>query len=99
MHVPREDVKVCTQCGADVVEAITSKKQAGEPVKVLLEVDEDQLNETPSKQWVLSQRDGRYFAGQPLSKNQRAGMIASGVRFHLSHAAACADHKAKNRHR
>lgn len=94
MQVPNEDVQECKECHGPVVEAATTKRTKGQVVTVLLEVDEDQLNDTPGSQWFLTKVGSSYHAGQITNRNQRAGMIKNGQRFHLEHKATCARRKA-----
>ena len=100
MNIPNEDVMTCTKCHGPVVQAVTTRKSKGQPVTVLVEVDEDANNDhPPSAQWALTKVGGKYHAGQITSKNQRAGMLDNGIRFHVEHAEQCARAAAKNRYR
>jgi hypothetical protein len=90
MIVPEEDVKACGTCKAPVVQAVTSRKVKGAPVMVLVEPDQDDaLAGTVHNTWALSKIGGQYHAGQVTNRNQRAGMLSSGVRFHVDHKESC----------
>jgi len=100
MNIPDEDVLTCTKCQGPVVRAVTPRKSKGVPVTVLVEVQEDAHNEhPPSSTWALTKLGGKYHAGQITNKNQRAGMLANGIRFHVEHDEQCARTAAKNRYR
>lgn len=100
MRVPEEDVRACGKCSGDVVKADTGRKSKGETVFVLVEVEEDANNDhPPNATWMLTKVGSKYHAGQVLAKNQRAGMLANGIRFHVDHAEQCARTAAKNRFR
>lgn len=101
MKIRDEDVRTaCTKCKAPVVEAVTTRKSKGQPVTVLVEVEEDSNNDhPPSVQWAVTRVGGKFHAGQITNRNQRAGMLASGIRFHVEHAEQCARNMAKNRYR
>lgn len=100
MQIPDEHVMTCTKCQGPVVQAVTTRKSKGVPVTVLVEAEEDSRNDhPPSAQWALTRVGTKYHAGQIANKNQRAGMLASGIRFHVDHAEQCARTAAKNRYR
>lgn len=100
MKIPNEDVMICTKCQGPVVQAVTTRKSKGQPVTVLVEVDEDGDNShPPSAQWALTKVGGKYHAGQVTNKNQRAGMLDGGIRFHVEHDEQCARAAARNRYR
>lgn len=90
MQVDSSDVRVCQECGADVVVAVTPRKSKGEPVSIMVEVDEVEAHQLPidvDHQWTLSKSSltGKFAAGQAATRNQRAGMISAGVGFHQEH--------------
>lgn len=90
MLVPEEDVLACTKCKQPVIQAVTSKKVKGKPVLVLVEPDEDTgQSGTIHNTWALSKAGATYYAGQATSRNQWAGMLESGVRFHIDHKEEC----------
>jgi hypothetical protein len=82
-----------------VVPAVTARMSKGQPVTILVEVEEDLTNEHPSDQWALSKVGEKYYAGQVKTRNQRAGMLERGIRFHLLHDKQCAKNVAHNRTR
>lgn len=90
MIVPESDVLACGTCKQPVIQAVTSKKSKGQPVTVLVEVDEDADQKgSVHNTWALSKIGGKYYAGQVTNRNQRAGMLGSGIRFHLDHKEEC----------
>lgn len=93
--VPPEDRAECPRCGGEVIYASTSRKSKGQTVVVALEAVEDTVGDSPGTQWVLSTVGNTYTAGQPTSKNQKASMVAAGVKFHQDHAKTCAQRYAK----
>lgn len=93
--VPPEDRAECPRCGGEVVYGRTSRKSKGVYVVVALEAVEDTVGDSPGTQWVLSTVGNTYTAGQPTSKNQKAGMVAAGIKFHQDHAKTCAQRYAK----
>ena len=99
MQVPEADVRVCQKCHGMVVPAVTARMSKGQPVTILVEVEEDLTNEHPSDQWALSKVGEKYHAGQVKTRNQRAGMLERGIRFHLLHDKQCAKNVAHNRTR
>lgn len=100
MKIPNEDVVTCTKCDLPVVQAVTTRKSKGQPVTVLVEVEEDVDNShSVNTTWALTRVGTKYHAGQITNRNQRAGMLAGGVRFHVEHDERCARTVAKNRFR
>lgn len=95
MMVPPEDRAECPRCGGEVIYASTSRKSKGQTVVVALEAEEDTVGDSPGTQWVLTTVGRTYSAGQPTSKNQKAGMVAAGFKFHLAHSKTCAQRYAK----
>lgn len=99
MQVPEADVRVCGKCRGMVIPAVTARISKGQPVTILLEVDEDTTGEHPREEWVLSRVGDKYYAGQLKNKNQRAAMLESGTRFHILHNKQCAANVTRNRNR
>lgn len=97
MQVNERDTGRCTQCGGAVILARTTRKSKGEPVDIVLEVDEidaDLLSLNVKHQWMVSRTGERFHAGQPTSKAQRAALIAGGVGFHAEHGPTCKQRRA-----
>lgn len=97
MEIPREDRSECLKCGGQVIRGRTTRKSKGEFAVVTLDADEDTDGSQPNLQWALSLVGNTYHAGQPVTKNQRAGMVAAGITFHLEHAKTCATRFAKGK--
>lgn len=92
MRIDGNDVRICKECKGEVIEAQTTRKSKGQFVRVLLEVPEiepDLLSLNVGNQWVVSKIGAKFHAGQPATKNQRAGMLANGVGFHAEHGPTC----------
>lgn len=85
MLVPDHHQEKCEKCPRKIVKADTGRKAKGLPVLVTLDPEEDDNGGSPSNLWVLSLYGRFYVAGQPKTKNQRAGMTAAGIRFHREH--------------
>lgn len=98
MRIPDADVMTCTKCQGPVVQAVTTRKSKGQAVTVLVEVDEDEsCSHSVNTTWALTRLGSTYHAGQITNRNQRAGMLNSGIRFHVEHDEQCARTAAKNR--
>lgn len=95
MLVPPEDRAECPRCGGEVVHGRTSQKSKGQYVVVTVDADEDAVGDSPGTQWVVTTVGNTYTAGQPTSKNQKAGMVAAGYKFHQIHTKTCAQRYAK----
>lgn len=90
MQVPEGDVQACGTCKQPVIQAVTPKKAKGKPVLVLVEPDEDATQQgSVHNTWNLTKIGGTYYAGQITNRNQRAGMLDSGIRFHIDHKEEC----------
>jgi hypothetical protein len=97
VDIPQDERAECQKCGGEVVRGRTSRKSKGEWVVVTLDAAEDTVGDSPGTQWVVTTVGGTYTAGQPGSKNQRAGMIAAGYKFHQEHAKTCAKRYAQGK--
>jgi hypothetical protein len=97
VDIPKDERAECQKCGGEVIHGRTSRKSKGEWVVVTLDAAEDTVGDSPGNQWVLSTVGGVYTAGQPTTKNQRAGMVAAGYKFHQAHAATCAKRYAQGK--
>lgn len=99
MIIPEELVLACRDCKGDVVVCQTVKRMKDAtgrmvPVTVILNADEDKIGDSPRSQWVVTLVGKVLHAGQAVNKNQRAGMVAAGIRFHVDHAVTCPKRKA-----
>lgn len=95
--VPPEDRAECPRCGGEVVYGRTSRKSKGAWVVATLDAEEDAVGDSPGSQWVVTLVGSTYTAGQPTSRNQKAGMVAAGYRFHQEHAKTCAKRYAQGK--
>lgn len=97
MRVNEQDAARCTQCGGAVILARTTRKSKGEPVDIVLEVDEidaDLLSLDVRKQWMVSQHGDKFHAGQAASKAHRAALLTAKVGFHAEHDTICKQRRA-----
>lgn len=97
MNIPKDERAECTKCGGEVVYGRTTRKSKGQWVVVTLDADEDETGDSPGTQWVVTTLGRTYCAGQPNTKNQKAGMVNAGYKFHQEHAKTCAKRYAQGK--